>query len=163
MQLPVWNLLEAISCVCQDVFPCGNEDKGCERRSGEPLSESPLRATDIVGPPYLLDISQSCGVVDPPEDVALTRRLGEDAVQEDLQNSTLQNIDMKVSGCAVPVALVKEPLEPYAVVDFGCVSLDLELAGFWRQIPQGGEGWSGVRLMIQLRSLLAWELRITVF
>jgi hypothetical protein len=82
-------------------------------------------------PPFLLDVSQSCGVVDPPEDVALTQQLGEDAVQEGPQNNILQNIDMKVSGCAVPMALVKGPLEPYAIADFRCVCLDLEVAGFW--------------------------------
>jgi hypothetical protein len=75
--------------------------------------------------PFFLDVSQGCGFVDPPEDVALPQRLWEDAVQEDPHSSTLQNIDMKVCGCAIPMILVKRPLEPYAVTNFGCVLLDL--------------------------------------
>jgi hypothetical protein len=128
MQLPVWNLLEARSCVCQDVFPCRNEDRKDADGHLVSLDQNLLRDLQdlgTAGPLFLLDVSQSCGVVDPPQDVALTRQLGEDAVQEDLQNSTLQNIDMKVSGGAVPMALVMGPLESYAIADFGCIRLDL--------------------------------------
>jgi hypothetical protein len=96
MQLPVWNLLEARSCICQDVFPCGNEDWKDAHGHLASLDQNllcDLQDLQTAGLPFLLDVSQSCGVVNPPEDIALTQRLGEDAVQEDPQNSTLQNID----------------------------------------------------------------------
>jgi hypothetical protein len=120
-----------------------------------------LQDLRTAGPPFFLDISQGCGVVDPPEDVALPRRLWEDAVQEDPHSSTLQNIDMKVCGCAVPMALVKGPLEPYAITNCGCVRLDLQASG--DRFHKWVKHWSGLRLMFQLRSLLPWGLRITVF
>jgi hypothetical protein len=112
MKLPVWNLLEARRRICQDVFPCGNEDRKYANGPLVSLDQNLLRNLQdlrTAGPPFFLDVSQGCGVVDPPEDVALPQRLWEDAVQEDPHSSTLQNIDMKVCGCVVPMALVKGP------------------------------------------------------
>jgi hypothetical protein len=128
MKLPVWNLLETRRCVCQNVFPCGNEDR--KNADGHLVSLDQNLLCDFqdlqtAGPPFFLDISQGCGIVDPLKDVALPRRLWEDAVQEDPHSSSLQNIDMERSSCAVPKALVEVPLEPNAVADFVSVHLDL--------------------------------------
>jgi hypothetical protein len=94
------------------------------------------------GAPFLPDICQGRGVVDPAQDGPRPRRLWEDEGQEVPYGSGLQNIDMATGSDGVPLALVKMTLVPYSVPSFGRVRSDLKVAVFRCQMPQGGAALS---------------------
>jgi hypothetical protein len=69
VKMPVWNLLETRRCVCQDVFPCGDVDQ--KQADGHLVRQHQSLFRFPACTPFLLDVGQGHGVVDPPKDVVL--------------------------------------------------------------------------------------------